>query len=332
MADSNAEPEAPLLPDLPILDPHHHLRDRHGAPYMLPDFLVDLATGHNIVATVAVETGFRYFEDGPVELRPVGETVFLAGIATECEAAGAPRVNAGIVGHAELRLGERVRQVLEAHIEAAGGRFRGIRYPTAWDRAAVLEYSRAEVAEGTLLDPAFRAGVGCLADYGLSLDVWVYHPQLPQVTDLARAFPDTTIILNHVGGPAGVGPYADRRDEVFATWSSFLGELSRCPNVFVKIGGFGMPMMGFSFPGRTTLPKSTELAAAWRPYVERAIEAFGPARAMFESNFPPDKVSCGYDALWNAFKRIAADCSADERAALFSRTAISAYRLTDLGV
>ncbi len=153
--------------------------------------------------------------------------------------------------------------------------------------------------------------------------------QLSELVDLARAFPETRIVLDHVGGPIGLGRYAGKRDEVFAEWSASIRELAACPNVHVKLGGLGMRMFGFTVHAGELPPGSDELAAAWRPYIETCIAAFGPERAMFESNFPVDKGSCGYAALWNAFKRIAAGCTAAEKAALFAGTATKFYRLSD---
>jgi len=177
------------------------------------------------------------------------------------------------------------------------------------------------------MDERVRAGFARLAPLGLSFDAWMYHTQLSELVDLARAFPDTPIVLDHVGGAIGLGPYAGKRDEVFAEWSARIRELAACPNVHIKLGGLGMRMFGFTVHTGELPPSSEELAAEWRPYIETCITAFGPKRAMFESNFPVDKGSCGYAALWNAFKRIATDCSATEKAALFAGTATKFYRL-----
>jgi L-fuconolactonase len=327
--------EAALEPELPIIDPHHHFWDTpQRGRYLLPELLDDIGPaggGHNIVATVFLECRSMYRKAGPPEMAPVGEVEFVNGIAAMSASGGyGPcRVAEGIVGHADLTLGARVRDVLEAEIAAGGGRFRGIRHGVSWDEhPAIQRYATRNVPPHQLRDAKFREGFAQLAPLGLSFESWQYHPQLPDAIDLARAFPETTIILNHVGGVLGVGPYAGHRQEILQSWRKDIGELAKCPNVCVKLGGIGMTSFGFDFPERDTPPTSEELATAWRQYIEPCIEAFGPERAMFESNFPPDKQSGGYAELWNAFKRITAGASASEKAALYSGTAARVYCLT----
>jgi predicted TIM-barrel fold metal-dependent hydrolase len=173
----------------------------------------------------------------------------------------------------------------------------------------------------------FRAGLGRLTALGLSFDAWVYHPQLDDVIDLARAFPTTSIILCHVGGPLGYGPYAGKRDEVFASWHAKITALATCPNVVVKLGGLINRLAAYDYRALPAPVSSAELAAFWRPYMETCIERFGPDRCMFESNFPVEKMGISWAVLWNAFKRTAADASASEKLALFSGTARRVYRL-----
>jgi L-fuconolactonase len=325
------ESEPVIEPDLPIIDPHHHFWETpQRGRYLLHEFLADLTAGHNIVKTMFLECDAMYRAEGPEELRPLGEVEFVRGIAAMSASGqyGRTRIAAGMVGFAELTMGTRVQAVLEAEIEAGGGLLRGIRYCMPWDKhEEVVKYVARFVPPGRLLDPIFRAGFGQLAPLGLSFDIWLYFTQLPELVDLAQAFPDTTIILNHVGGPICVGPYAGHRAEVLQAWRKHVAELGRCPNVYVKLGGLGMLHFGFDFHLRERPPGSAELAEAWRPYIETCIEAFGPERAMFESNFPPDKQSCSYLTLWNAFKRLSTGMSADERASLFVGTATKAYRL-----
>jgi L-fuconolactonase len=319
-----------IEPDLPIVDPHHHLVDRpETGRYLLPELLADIATGHNITATVYLEWLSMYRAQGPAELRPVGEVEFANGVAAMAAsgAYGKTRVCAGIVGCADLALGAPVERVLEAEIEAGGGRFRGIRFITASHPEQAAWGSAIIRPAGLLMDPKVREGFARLAPLGLSFDAWMYHTQLSELVDLARTFPATPIVLDHVGGAIGLGPYAGKRDEIFADWSARIRELSACPNVHIKLGGLGMRMFGFTHHTGELPPSSEELAAAWRPYIETCIAAFGPERAMFESNFPVDKGSCGYAALWNAFKRIAAGYSAAEKVALFAGTASKFYRL-----
>jgi predicted TIM-barrel fold metal-dependent hydrolase len=319
-----------LDPDLPIVDPHHHLVDRaNTGRYLLPDLLADTGTGHNITATVYLEWLSMYRAGGPPELRPVGEVEFANGVAAMAAsgAYGKTRVCAGIVAYTDLALGARVEPVLEAMIMAGGGRFRGIRFISASHPDDAARGSSVNRPAGLLLDPKVRQGFARLHPLGLSFDAFMYHTQLAELVDLARAFPETPIVLNHVGGAIGIGPYAGRRDEVFAEWRGRIAELAACSNVHVKLGGLGMRLFGFDVHTGDLPPSSEALAAAWRPYIDACIAAFGARRAMFESNFPVDKGSCGYQALWNAFKRIAAGCSADEKAALFAGTASRFYRL-----
>lgn len=316
-------------PALPIVDPHHHLWDRPGHRYLLDELLADLGGGHNIVATVFVECMAFYRATGAPALRPVGETEVVNGVAAMSASGGygPARLCAGIVGFADLTLGAAVDEVLTAHLEAGGGRFRGIRHAAAWDASDEVRNSHTRPTAGLLRDATFRADFARLAPHGLTFEAWLYHPQIADVTDLARAFPDTTIILNHVGGPLGIGPYAGRRDEVFAAWRGQIAELAACDNVVVKLGGLGMKICGFGFHHQAAPPASAVLADAWRPYLLTCIDAFGPDRCMLESNFPVDKTSCSYTTLWNALKRVTADFAPDERAAMFQATAERVYRL-----
>jgi predicted TIM-barrel fold metal-dependent hydrolase len=324
--DGKMAVETVLEPDLPICDPHHHLWERPPKDYLLGELLQDLRSGHNVGSTVAVECRYSYRQGGPEELRPVGETEFLDQVASRADADPAieTRVAAAIVGHANLTLGDKVAAVLEAHGAASPDRFRGIRHSTIWDASNAL---RSDAPPGLLADSQFRRGFGCLGKLNLSFDAWLYHPQLPELADLARAFPDVTIILNHIGAPLGIGPYAGKRDEVFQVWSRGIAALASCPNVFVKLGGVGSLRSGYDWHERAVKPSSAELAAALRPYFEGCIEKLGADRCMFESNFPVEKLSTSYVNLWNSFKRITERYSAGERAALFHDTAARVYRI-----
>jgi predicted TIM-barrel fold metal-dependent hydrolase len=321
--------EEVIDPARPIVDPHHHLWDRGGQRYLIEEMAQDIACGHNIIATVYVEARSMYRAGGPEALRPVGEVEFANGAAAMSASGGygPAAICAGIVGHVNLLLGEGARGVLEAEIAAGNGRFRGIRHSSAWDADANVAGMYANRPKGLLLDPTFRKGFACLAPLGLSFDAWLFHPQIGELTDLARAFPDTKIVLDHCGGPIGIGSYANRRDEIFPAWKASVQEIARCPNVVVKLGGLAMRLLGYDFHERPLPPSSEEAAAAWRPYIETCIEAFGPARSMFESNFPPDKGQCSYQVIFNAFKRIAAPYSEAEKIALLSKTATEFYRL-----
>jgi predicted TIM-barrel fold metal-dependent hydrolase len=316
-------------PGRPIVDPHHHLWDRGGLRYMIEEMAEDTASGHNIVATVYVDCRSMYRASGPEALRPVGEVEFANGIAAMAASGGYGKalICAGIVSHVNLLLGEGARAVLEAEIAAGNGRFRGIRHSSAWDADADVAGMYATRPSGLLLDSSFRKGFACLAPLGLSFDAWLFHPQLGEFVDLARAFPDTRICLDHCGGPVGIGRYANQREEVFKIWKASILEAAKCPNVVVKLGGLAMRLLGYDFHERPKPPSSEEAATAWRPYIETCIEAFGPERCMFESNFPPDKGQCSYQVIFNAFKRIAAQYNEAEKAALFCKTAADFYRL-----
>lgn len=324
--DREAADEMSLEPELPICDAHHHLWERPPRDYLLGELLQDLHSGHNVVSTVAIECRYGYRKDGPEELRPVGETEFLESIAQHVAADGAikPRVAAAIVGHANLTLGDQAAAVLEAHRAASPARFRGIRHSTIWDGSSAL---RSDAPPGLLADGNFRRGFAWLGKFDLSFDAWLYHPQLPELAALAQAFPDVTIILNHIAAPLGVGPYAGKRQEVFQIWSRGIAALTSCPNVLVKLGGVGSLRSGYDWHERAVKPSSAELATALGPYFEWCIEKLGLSRCMFESNFPVEKLSTSYVNLWNSFKRMTEKYSASERAALFHDTAARAYRI-----
>jgi L-fuconolactonase len=324
-----------IEPELPICDPHHHLWDHPGSRFLLDELLADTgardAAGaqHNVRSTVFVECAAMYRAEGPVALRPVGETEFVNGVAAMSASGiyGETRACAGIVSLADLTLGAAVRPVLQAHIDAAKQRFRGIRHAASWHASREIRNSHTHPTEHLMADARFREGFAQLAPLGLSFDAWLYHPQIPELTSLARAFPETTIVLDHFGGPLGIGPYAGKADEVYADWQRAIDELATCPNVVVKIGGINMAVNGFEWHKRERPPTSEQLAAATQRYYLHTIERFGPNRCMFESNFPVDKVSCSYTVLWNSFKRLAEGFGAQEKAALFHDTAARVYRL-----
>jgi L-fuconolactonase len=323
-------PEEVLEPDLPIVDPHHHLWDNPGRRYLLPELLADISGGHKILKTMFMECDAFHRASGPQEMRQIGEVEFVRGVAAMSASGkyGPTQVAAAMVANADLKIGARVRATLEAEIEAGAGIVRGIRNCLAWDKHdEINNYTSAKVPPDRLLDPVFREGVAQLAPLGLSFDVWMFFPQVPMLTDMARALPNTKMIINHCGGPICVGPYAGHREEYMAVWAKSMQELAACPNVNVKLGGLGMLFFGFGFQTHELPPTSAELADVWRPYIETCIKLFGVKRAMFESNFPPDKQSCSYLTMWNAFKRITAGYSADEKAALYGGTASKVYGL-----
>src|SRR5947207_2806480 len=301
-------PEPRLEPELPICDPHHHFWDLRTERlpyqrYLLHELLEDVGSGHNVRSTVFIEARSMYRPDGPEEMRPVGEVEFVQGLAAASASGvyGPSRAAASIVGHANLNLGARVAPVLEALQAASPNRFRGIRHSVTWDPHPEVENTAAHKREGQLGSDEFRAGARVLARMGLSLEGWMYFPQLPELAAFAKAVPDLTIILNHIGGLLRVGPYGNREDEVMATWRRGIAAVAACPNVYVKLGGIGMPRTGFDWHTRPRPIGSEELAIAMAPFLAHCIEQFGPQRAMFESNFPVDKVSYSYIVLFNAF-------------------------------
>jgi predicted TIM-barrel fold metal-dependent hydrolase len=351
---NSPNPIEPIIePDLPIVDAHHHLwyrseavlaaleqsdnlttrtllpTFRRHARYLFDDFLADLNSGHNVRATVYAEVYSMYRANGPDEMKSVGEVEFANGMAAMAASGsfGDIAMCAGIIGAVDLRLGDAARDVLLAHIQAGGGRYRGIR------GQAVVHDDDPNVLGGfggvphVLLDAQFRAGFKHLEPLGLSYDAWQLEYQLTDLIDLARSFPQTQIIVNHLGGLFGLGRYSGRTEERFARWRENIRALSRCPNVAMKLGGAGMPTCGFQASFAPTPPSSMELANEWRPYFETCIEAFGAARCMFESNFPVDAATTSYPVIWNAFKRIAAGASQDEKGALFCGTAKRVYKL-----
>ncbi len=325
--------EAAIEPEMAICDPHHHLWDgRKGAVqprYLLDEMLADIGGGHNIVSTVFIECGAMFKADGPEEMRCVGETEFVNGIAAMSASGGygTCKIAAAIIGTCDLRIGDRAADVLDAQIAAGGGRFRGIRRGAFWHASPAIENHRTDPPEGLLLREDFRRGFRHLAPRKLTFEVWCAHTQIPDAVSLARAFPDTTLILDHFGGPCGIGPYTGKADEVFADWKTKIDELAKCPNVMAKLGGLNMEVNGYHWHDKPKPPTSAELAAATRRYFDYTIERFGPNRCMFESNFPVDKLSASYTVVWNSFKILAKGFSADEKASLFRGTAERVYRI-----
>ncbi|MGK2909177.1 MAG: amidohydrolase family protein [Sphingobium sp.] len=320
--------EEVIDPALPIVDAHHHLWDEGGHPYLLDEILEDVGEGHRIIATVFVQAHYGYYTSGPAQLAPVGETEKVAAISEAARRLGAStEIAAGIVAHADLTLGDRVDEVLEAHAVAAGGRLRGIRHSVSRDPnfpdGIVIRPAPARL----LFDPTYRAGLARLEVFGLSYDAMLYHRQIPELTALAYAMPGLPIVLDHIGCIIGVGPYSGREEEAYRLWIADMTELSRCPNVSVKLGGLGMIVCGARWHEQPLPPSSTDLAEAWCPYIEACIDLFGADRCMFESNFPVDKGMYSYRTGWNAFKRLTGAASDTEKEALFSGTAARIYGL-----
>ena len=321
--------EQPLDPDLPICDPHHHLWDYPESRYLLDELLADLNTGHCVVSTVFVECNAMFNADLPEHLAPVGETEFVQGIAAMSNSGmyGDCRVASGIVSYADLCRGEAVREVLEAHLRASPNRFKGIRHAASWHSSPDIKNSHANPDKHMLLSDNFLAGVTVLADMRLTFDCWCYHPQLQEVASLAKQAPEVAIILDHFGGPLGIGPYEGQQDAVFPEWRDGIDQLQDLPNVYFKLGGINMKLNGFDWHKRDLPPTSDELVDKTAAYYEHCINNFGVDRCMFESNFPVDRESVSYGVLWNAFKKMTASLTPGARAALFHDTATRVYRL-----
>ena len=324
--------EPVIEPERRICDPHHHLWDHPQNRYLLEDLVADTGGGHNVVSTVFVECSSEYREDGPEALRPVGETEFVERVARQSASGefGPMCACAGIVGLADLTLGARAGDVLDAHM-AASSRFRGIRHAAGWDESDEVRNSHTDPPRHLYLREDFREGFAELGKRGLSFDAWLYHTQIGELSDLARTFADTTIIFDHFGGPLGIGPYKGKREEIFERWCDDVAELAACSNVYAKLGGLVMLLSGFGFHRRLVPANSDEIVAATGRYYRHAIDHFGVERCMFESNFPVDKQSCSYVVLWNAFKKMVADASVTEKNWLFHDAAVSAYRISEDG-
>ncbi len=314
-----------LEPELPIIDAHHHFSEHWGG-YFPSELIRDLESGHRVVGTVYIQCGLGYRKSGPESMKPIGETETVMSLIRDIPP-GHEKLNiaAGIVGYADLTLGDPVAEVLQGHLEAGDGRFKGVRCSGAYDerfRHGVLPRPPA----GLYGNRDFRTGFSRLQEYGLSFESWLYHPQLGELLDLARAFPSMPIMLNHIGATLGVGPYENKREQVMQAWKPMMKSLSQCENVSVKLGGLGTAVFGYRFHELPS-PSSEAIARAWSPYVETCIEYFGADRCLFESNYPVDRAAGSYHVLWNAFKRIAASASPSEKAAMFHDNAARFYRL-----
>ena len=318
--------EVAIDPGLPIVDPHHHLWDRGGHTYLPAQFLAD-ARAHKLDASLYVECLSQYRTTGPEHLWPVGETEYVVSMLQQARGGETHGLCAGIVARADLSLGAAVEEVLDAHALAADGRLKGVRYVTAWDADPAIHKSYPTHA-GMLREAAVQAGTRKLADRGLVFDAWLYFHQLDEVAPLAKDCSDLQIVINHCGGPVGIGPYAGKRQEVFSQWQNALRRIGPLDNVSIKFGGLAMALAGFQWRSLPVPPTSDELARAWQPYFDVCLETFGTARCMFESNFPVDRTGCTYTSLWNAFKKLAAPLSRSEQEALCAGTARRAYKLS----
>jgi L-fuconolactonase len=321
--------ETALEPELAIVDTHMHFVHREYK-YFVQEFARDVdECGHRVEAMVYIEAHAMYRAHGPEHLKCVGETEFAVGMAAmgASEKYTKARAVAGIIGSGDLTLGERTREQLEAHVRAANGRFRGVRQRAKWDPDPAVRGPISADGAGLYLRPEFGQGLAVLASMGLSFDASIFHPQIPDVTAIARAHPHANIILTHVGSPVLHSSYAGRDAEVHAKWIADLRELARCPNVSVKLGGLLAGIGRFSSKTVEAPPSSEFLAQLWRPFTEPCVEIFGAERCMASSNFPVDSFGMRYGTLWNTLKRITSGCSADEKRMIYGETAKRVYRL-----
>ncbi len=342
--------ESIIEPDLPIIDPHHHLWDLRPMVPMFPqphhpfiaalldnayythdELLAHVSGGHKVVATVFMECGAFYDASRGEAMKTVGEVEFVNGVAAQSASGlyGDTCLCAAIVGHADLTQGSQAGEVLDALQAAAPTRFRGIRHAAAWDADPEVLGPPFHAPEGLYRDATFRKGFAELGKRGMTFDAWLLEPQLPDLIDLARAFPDQPICIDHCGTPLGLASYSGKLEERFDGWRERIRELAQCENVVVKLGGLAMAFCGLPEDGPAAGWSSEKLAPLWKPYIETCIEAFGPQRAMFESNYPVDYWGADYQVLWNTFKRITADASTDEKAALYAGNAARFYGIED---
>ncbi len=323
-------------PDQRIIDPHHHLwpgvstkSGEESSQYLLEDLWADTGSGHNVTNTVFIDCGQCYWNESDSRMNPVGETEFVKNIADEANQDSSQANISGIVGHVNMLLGAKADDVLEKHVEVGGLLFKGIRHAGGWDPHENVRSSHHNATEGLYLSDPFQEGLNTLVKRDMVFEAWQYHHQIPQITEMAKKHPNLKIILNHFSGPLGIGPYVNKREEIFTKWKEDLKELSMHDNVYAKLGGLAMPVNGFGFHLAEKPPSSDEFIELQKDYYLTALDFFEPERCMFESNFPVDKASISYSVLWNAFKKIAEDFSETEKDALFFRTAMQAYKITD---
>ena len=378
--------EAAIDPDLPIIDPHHHLFDARTqdkgwpvsplmifvlyklnpslltklmcksqdeaiirtfstmlpavVPYMENGMLRDIENfkeqgdrpisqeesegddalpAHKVVATVYIESGWSDPSAESAAMKPLPEVEMAQQVAQRT----GNRICTGIVGHVPLSEGaDAVRPALQAMMEKCPN-FRGVRDQLAFRQGL---YPLTNASERKAYDEKFRSGFSVISELDLTYDTWLYMDNVPALRDLALAFPDTTIICDHLGGPEGLPPSSPQT--ALEMWKPLIKDLAHsCPNVNVKLSGLGMPTVGFGFENGTKPPTSKALADAWKPFILHCIECFGVDRCMFASNFPMDKVSCGYTQLFNAFKIIVENFSVENKKKLFYDNAARIYSL-----
>lgn len=291
-------------------------------PYLTQDYVADLADVAEVVGLVHVEAGWVVKEP----TGPVDETRWVDGLA--------PVGNVGMLGivaNADLTLGERVEDVLVAHLEAST-RVRGIRDLLAWHPSREIMNTTDDPERSRQAD--FRRGFEMFSKYGLNFETSIFSTQLTEMVELARTFPEQPILVCHmatpvaVGGPIGeVGRTADERARIRGEWAEGIARLAECANVWMKLSGLLMPICGFGFERRSARPSVDELVATVGPFIDHVIDAFGPERCMFGSNFPVDKPSAPLPTLLQAYRLIVEGLPDEAQNRLFVGTAQEFYRL-----
>jgi len=319
------KPNKILEKELEICDAHHHIWDFPTSKYLADELLEDFVSGHNVTSSVYMECGHAYDTSLPKHLASTGETKFIENFAEEIlkRTNGDVAACKAIVSYTDLCLGSRTQESLEAHL-AASNRFCGVRHATGWDADKNIRNAHTKPTEGLMLTKEFSNGIRALTKLNLSFDAWLYHPQILEFATLAKNHPNQIMVLDHVGGPLGIGRYAGARKLVYEQWKKNISLLATQENVYVKLGGLAMSITGMvnkRLPNIDTI----QLAALTAPYYLHVIDKFGAERCIFESNFPVDKVGVSYSTLWNSFKYITQSFSPSEKLALFKGTAEKIY-------
>jgi predicted TIM-barrel fold metal-dependent hydrolase len=285
--------------------------------YLTENYRADSA-GSRVGRYVHIEAGWK--DKKPMDA--VGETEWVAALDDP---------PAAIVAHADLALGDAVVPVLEGH-KNASETVRGIRHMLATHpNKGVMDFAHAPEVSRTA---AFRLGMEQLGKHGLTFDAWAFSHQLNEVAELAAAVPQVETVLCHCGTPVGyagefqgVGVSQRERDLIASQWRDGISAVAAQPNVSVKLSGLLMPVVGFGYEDADKKPDKNELVDRLGPLVRHCIDAFGPQRCMVASNFPVDRVSASYGAVFDAMVELTASDGAQAQAAMFAGTAARFYRI-----
>ena len=317
-------------PQLPIIDPHHHLWNGDNQlagsfPYLIENLNEDTFSGHNIVGTIFMECAQGYYLNGEEKYKPVGETEFVINLIKDSKKLPESTNIMGIIGYANLMLGTDVKDVLDEHLSKGEGLFKGIRHAAGWDKNNEIHNSHSNPIENIYYDKNFIKGAEELINLNLTFDAWHYHHQITDLSIFAERYPELIIIHDHFGGPLGVGPYEGKREEIFKKWKDDISLLSESKNVYAKLGGLAMPVNGWNFHKQDKPASSDQIVDLHQQYYLHTINCFGADRCMFESNFPVDRRSVTYHILWNAFKKMVSDYSDEDKNKLFFKNAKDVY-------